>query len=128
MAIKRTKAIAPYEDKRTFLLQKLEEHTVIPEEKIQKRMDFFYTPQNNNSYNVHKHMKFEAVKPNSPQKYTTDSRWKHLTNTILQHDDKLYRYFTETVAAIKLSRPGRKAAPKAPASPVPGSNGLTLKL
>ena len=57
--------------KNTELLQSMYDYTIVPCEKIKKRMDFFYTPYNQ-QFLLRKHMTFEdqlpdsAVDPNAP--------------------------------------------------------------
>lgn len=67
-------------------------------------MHFFYAPQNHHFYNVHKYMKFEDKNQlDSPSKACA-VHWKHMTNTILQNDKQLYKFFTESVGAVKYTK------------------------
>ena len=44
--------------KNTALLQSMYDYSIVPSEKIQKRMDFFYTPYNS-KFLLRKHMTFD---------------------------------------------------------------------
>ena len=47
-----------YTGKQTELLKSMYDYTIVPSDKIKKRMDFFYTPYNS-KFQLRKHMTFE---------------------------------------------------------------------
>ena len=51
--------------KNTKLLQSMYDYTIVPSEGIKKRMDFFYTPYNQ-QFLLRKHMCFEDSEPEVP--------------------------------------------------------------
>ena len=51
--------------KNTKLLQSMYDYTIVPSEKIKKRMDFFYTPYNQ-QFLLRKHMTFDDQVPEVP--------------------------------------------------------------
>ena len=47
-----------FSGKNTALLQSMYDYTIVPSEKIKKRMDYFYSPYNQ-AFQLRKHMTFE---------------------------------------------------------------------
>ena len=53
-----------FSGKSTKLLQSMYDYTIVPSEKIKKRMDYFYTPYNQ-QFLLRKHMTFEDQVPDN---------------------------------------------------------------
>lgn len=85
----------------SMLLERLYEYTVVPAEKTQTRLHYFYSPVNSGCTNFRKHMEFQDNEADVRGKTVTTKNWARIREHILSEDEERVRRFLKTIQDAK---------------------------
>ena len=70
----------------------LDTYQVVPNDRLKKRLEFFYGPYNS-FYNVHRGISFDEGEK--------DRNWCLIKNTILQNDTRILGFITDAISQVR---------------------------